>query len=258
MFTVVDFANSDFDYFFTPRKADVTVKIISQFLNKVLCFFLAHSLKLLFRTCRVKYHFEDSLTPYDDAAPRYTLCIWHDSLIVPIFMHNPPKFVALVGPHRDGSYVTNVLKVLGFDSVRGSSSKQGAKAVVEIIEKSRGIHLGITPDGPRGPRREMKSGCAFIASQTGKPVLATAYSCTNAWRVKGSWTDQMIPKPFSTIYAYASKPIVVPPDASRDVVEQFTQIIQREMDRVNEIAEGFVTGQPTVITSEDSKLRRAA
>lgn len=235
------------------------MKIRSPFLNQAICYVIASSMKLLFRTCRVQVHHDDpTVDPYDDSSPtRYTICIWHDSLLFPVFMRNPPRFVALVGPHRDGSFVTNTLKVLGFDSVRGSSSRDGAKAVLQIIEKSRGIHLGMTPDGPRGPRRKMKPGCAYISSQTGKPVLATAYRCSRAWRFQGRWTDLVVPKPFSRIEVFVSRPIEVPAGASRSTIDAYTETIQQEMDRLHAIADGEHERDTTSLNATPQQQRAA-
>lgn len=236
------------------------MKINSPFLNRVLCYVAVKTLKALFKTCRVEYHFEiPESSPYNEETQNlYIFSIWHDTLVFPLFLR-PPNFIALVGPHRDGSYVTNVVKLLGFESVRGSSSKGGTQAVLQIIEKSRGKNISITPDGPRGPRRTMKTGCAFLASQTGKPVMATGFSCSKAWRIKGSWTDLVIPKPFSRVYVLGSRPIPIPEHVSREDVSRYTSEIQREMDRINEIAEAMANGAECPFpVSAPPAIKRAA
>lgn len=222
------------------------MKIRSPFLNRMVCRIVVWGFKLLYRTCRVQYHFDDpNNTAYvAENDQRFMISIWHDSLFYPLFIRKPPKFVALVGGHRDGDYVTNVLSLLGFDSVRGSSSKGGAGAIVQIQEKCVGMNIGMTPDGPRGPRRQMKQGCAYLSAQTSRPVLATGFHCDRYWRFEGSWTDLTIPKPFSTIYAVASAPIHVPHDPTREQIVEFTRIIQQEMDHANTRAEALAMGRP--------------
>ena len=89
----------------------------------------------------------------------------------------------------------------------------------------------------------MKPGCAFIAAHTQKPVVPMAIGCTNGWRISGSWTDLLIPKPFSTVYAIAGVPIALPQGATKADLVRATRAIQSEMDRLNEIAERLAAGE---------------
>ena len=68
------------------------------------------------------------------------------------------------------------------------------------MKTARDHHIVITPDGPRGPRQAMKSGIVYLASRSGREIIPVAHGCSRGWRVKGSWTDMMIPKPFSRVY----------------------------------------------------------
>ncbi len=121
------------------------------------------SLRLLFRTVRNERHFSrPESTPYSTPGDeRYIYCVWHDSLIMPLFIGRQKHTTALVGMHRDGTFLTSGLKALGIPSVRGSSSRGGAQAVRHILNDTHDRHIAMTPDGPRGPRRIMKAGCAF-------------------------------------------------------------------------------------------------
>ena len=101
----------------------------------------------------------------------------------------------------------------------------------------------VTPDGPRGPRRQMSIGIVFLASHTGRAVVPTAYSCSRCWTVKGSWTDLVIPKPFANVFLLAGDPIKVPPALGRDELQQYAVLIQAEMDRLNERAECLSEGR---------------
>jgi len=102
-------------------------------------------------------------------------------------------------------------------------------------------HVIITPDGPRGPRRQMSHGIVFLASRTGRRVVPTGYSCSRCWRVKGSWTDLVIPKPFAKVFLLAGDAIKVPPGLERDELRPYTAMIQAEMDRLNAEAERLST-----------------
>ena len=191
--------------------------------------------------------------PYQPAASGlFVYCVWHDSIVVPVFAGRQPSTTALVGHHRDGSYVAQILKRVGIPSVRGSSSRHGAAALRGLLEQTENDHIVMTPDGPRGPRRQLKPGMAFIASRTGKPVVPTAFSCSRPWFIRGSWTDLMIPSPFSTVYALTGDPIAVSADADRDRIDLMTATIQQDMDRLNRRAELLATGSVVPATDRES------
>lgn len=193
------------------------------------------SASALFATVRKRFHFAQTNTspyiPVTDSTFIYS--VWHDSLLMPLFLGRQRSTMALVGLHNDGTFLANSLKALGISSVRGSSSRGGSQAVRQLLTQTAGHHIVVTPDGPRGPRREMKSGIAYIASRTGKPVVPTAFACRDGWSVGRGWTDLLIPKPGTTVYALTGSPISVPSDADSDTLDDFTGLIQAEMDQLN-------------------------
>ena len=220
------------------------MRIRHPWITKVLSGLLVALFQTLFRTVRAKLRFDrPGTSPYQPVvAETFIYSVWHDSMVVPIFLGCQESTVALVGRHRDGSYVANVLASVGIPSVRGSSSKGGARAARQLIKQTRDYHIVVTPDGPRGPRRRIKPGLAWIASRTGKPVVATAFACSRSWSIRGSWTHLMIPVPFSKVYALTGNPIRVPPLLEREQLEQYTAAIQADMDRLNELATKLASG----------------
>lgn len=203
--------------------------------------------KLLFMTCRKVFIGETPVSTMDhipntDETERYVLCVWHDSLLVPTF--SPPRAVrevtcCLVSQHQDGSYLANAMAFLGYSTVRGSSRRGGAQAVRRLLDDTAGKHIVFTPDGPGGPRRVLKHGAVFVASQLGRKILPGAFTADRAWRLKGSWTDMQIPKPFSTVYIVTGEPIAVPSDLSREELDSYVQQAQQAMDRLNERIENM-------------------
>ncbi len=193
---------------------------------------------MLFSTVWRRLTYADpQTTPYaDSGAQTYIFSVWHDSLMMPLFMGRQKRTVALVGRHADGTFLNHSLAALGIEGVRGSSSRGGAEAVHQLLSETGGKHIVVTPDGPRGPRRQLKPGIAFLASRTGKPVVATAFVCRRNWSIGTGWTDLVIPKPWTTVIGLGSLPIVVPPDADKQTLADYTDRIQREMDRLNEAA----------------------
>ncbi len=193
------------------------------------------SASVLFATVRKQFHFAESNTsPYIPVADAtFIYSVWHDSLLMPLFLGRQRSTLALVGLHTDGTFLANSLKALGIDCVRGSSSRGGSKAARQLLTRMAGKHIVITPDGPRGPRREMKAGVAYIASRTGKAVVPTAFACRGGWSVGRGWTNLRIPKPGTTVYALTGAAMSVPADADSHTLDEYTRLIQVQMDQLN-------------------------
>jgi len=79
-----------------------------------------------------------------------------------------------------------------------------------------------------------------VASRTGLAVVPTAYSCARYWTIKGSWTDLIVPKPFTRVYLLAGEPIQVPPGLAEQGLKEYVELIQVAMNRLNAKAEGLV------------------
>ena len=211
------------------------MKIRNPFLTKLAIAAFTRGVQLLFRTLRREFREKSPGTdPYVvSGAQRFLYCVWHDSIIVPIFAGRHTCSSALVSRHHDGSYIAGMLRMVGISSVRGSTKHGGASAVRQMMTTAKDKHIVITPDGPRGPRRKMQSGIVFLASHTGRAIVPTAYTCIRSWRIKGSWTDLMMPKPFTKIFLVAGEPVEIPPDLSREEVARYTASVQDAMDRLN-------------------------
>lgn len=212
--------------------------------------------RALYRTCRVKaWCDEPGTAPCQVLGDRRLVyCIWHDLLLNAIFSAEQPATCGLVSRHQDGSYLADAMQLCNVRPVRGSSSKGGAAALRELVDATRDYHVAITPDGPRGPRHELKPGIVFVASQTGRQVAATASACRRGWRIQGSWTDMLIPLPFTTIYYRVGRPLDVPPDLTREEITEHTARLQAEMQRVETEVEQLARGvDPAQVLGADNQ-----
>ena len=248
------------------------MKIRSRWLTWVAAGLAVGLLKLLFATCRKIYigvndRHKHNYVPGPDDSYRFVLCLWHDVLLIPTFSVPRAlrkKTCCLVSQHQDGSYLANAVTLLGCSTVRGSSRRGGARAVRQLLEDSAGKYILITPDGPGGPRRKLKAGAVYVASQLGRKIVPGAYSATRAWRLKGSWTDMLIPKPFSTVYVAMGAPIDIPPNITRDQLDHYVQQVQEQMDRLSCDIERLAEGQQPFpsdalpINETDARGRNAA
>lgn len=221
------------------------MKIRSRFLIRSLAWVLRLGFLALFATTRKKL-----VTPVPDISPygdtkgeNYIYCIWHDEIVGAIFSGPTRNCAALVSRHADGSYVADIVEMLGMTPVRGSSNRGGATALRQMMDEAASKHICIATDGPRGPRRIVKDGLVFLASQTGRRVIPYAFAASKMWRPRGSWTDLAIPWPFSTVYIVGSWPITVPENLTREELVPYRERIQAEMDRMNAAAQRLAAGE---------------
>jgi len=146
----------------------------------------------------------------------------------------------------DGEVSSRVLeKFKDFTPVRGSSAnkpgqdKGGQEALMELVEwGKKGYDLGITPDGPLGPRYKVKRGVIDLARATGYPIMTAGVTSKKFIEIK-SWDRTRLPIPFTRVVYIASDPIWVPPDADEDMIEQKRQELERVMIELNERADNF-------------------
>jgi lysophospholipid acyltransferase (LPLAT)-like uncharacterized protein len=241
------------------------VKIRSRWLTALAAWLSVALFRLLFATCRQVHLAPEPRCrldyPPDGDPERFIACVWHDALIVPTFV-SPRRIrrrtCCLVSRHQDGGYLADAMAILGYTTVRGSTNRGGAQAMKQLMDDTAGKHIVITPDGPRGPRRELKPGAVFLASQTGRRICACAYASRSEWRIKGSWTDMAIPRPFTTIYLLTSAPISIPPDLSRVELNRHAQIVQAEMERLTAEAEALARDEMPATRQDSPALSKAA
>jgi lysophospholipid acyltransferase (LPLAT)-like uncharacterized protein len=99
-------------------------------------------------------------------------------------------------------------------------------------------HLCITPDGPRGPRRRVHPGIAYLSSTTGLPIVCGGLAYSHCWRAK-SWDRFAVPRPYSHAVGVGTKPIVVPPHLDREGLEHYRAVIERDMNDVQDEADAW-------------------
>lgn len=235
---------------------DRSVKIRSRLLTRLAAWLAVRLLRLIFATCRVEARAHPGTNCYGETGEdRFLYCVWHDQIAMTVFSGRPRSMAGLVSRHQDGSYLADAMQMLGIEPVRGSTKRGGTQALRQLIDKTRDLHVAITPDGPRGPRRQMKSGIVFLASHTGRPIVPAAYSARRTWRIQGNWTDLKLPRPFTTIYALGGEPIEVPPDLDRAGIEHYTQLVQAEMERLQQEAARLAGQVPKV---DQDQMKAAA
>jgi lysophospholipid acyltransferase (LPLAT)-like uncharacterized protein len=204
--------------------------------NRHLIRFAARALALFFRTLMKTVRLEmikaePRSTCYEDCGDeRHLFCLWHDGIIGFVFCRPAFDVSALVSQHGDGTYLADALEAIGVTPIRGSSRRGGAAALRQMLDAAARYHIAIATDGPMGPRREVKDGVVYLASQTGRAIIPAAFAAHRAWRPRGRWTDLVVPFPFTRAYMLVGQRIYVPPGLDREQLEPYRQQVQAAMD----------------------------
>ncbi len=133
----------------------------------------------------------------------YIGALWHNRLLIFPFVLRRffpnRRGAALISASRDGDLLADAIKRFDFDVVRGSSSRLGASAILQLTDVlASGRDVVITPDGPRGPAYELGPGIIFLAQKSGAAVVPTNMEYSSCWRLK-SWDRFILPRPFSKV-----------------------------------------------------------
>jgi len=161
---------------------------------------------------------------------------WHEYILFPFFMRGHCDLAMLVSRHRDAEILSRAAYFMGFELVRGSTRRGGAAAIRELLRKSRRMHLAITPDGPRGPRRRVAPGAIYLASKLSLPLVLLGFGYDRPWRV-GSWDRFAIPRPGTRARCVPSPQIHVPSDLDHAGREHFRLRIEELLSRLTLEAE---------------------
>jgi lysophospholipid acyltransferase (LPLAT)-like uncharacterized protein len=195
-------------------------------------------LRVLERTLR--YEIDDRVGIVEKpVTENYIGALWHNRLLIfPLvlrrFFPNRPG-AALISASRDGDLLTDAIHRFGYDVVRGSSSRLGASAILQLTEVLASRRdVVITPDGPRGPVYELGPGIVFLAQKSGAPVLPMNLEYSHCWRL-GSWDRFIIPQPFAKVRVLITHPHHVKPTSTPDEFEAERLALQDAMKALVEM-----------------------
>ena len=160
--------------------------------------------------------------------------VWHGGLLPALWKHRGESTTVLVSDHRDGSRLAGAIEKWGYRTVRGSTTRGGARGLLGIMRVlDGGGNVALTPDGPRGPARRAKPGAVLAARRTGAWIIPVAASASSGWKL-GSWDSFLIPKPFSRVRIAYDAPFRV---AGNDAPEEGLATLQRGLERATRLVE---------------------
>jgi len=147
------------------------------------------------------------------------LALWHGRILPATLYWRERGIVAMTSQNFDGEWIARLMAGFGFKAARGSTSRGGSRALVQLRRELRAGHAAaFTVDGPRGPARIAQPGAVWLAGATGHPVLPFHIEASRYWSA-GSWDRGMIPKPFANVAIAIGEPFQVS-DVDAETVER--------------------------------------
>ncbi|MCX8107356.1 MAG: lysophospholipid acyltransferase family protein, partial [Verrucomicrobiae bacterium] len=174
--------------------------------------------------------------------------IWHNRLALSLVLYRracrmyrtsghwvtaPPRMAAMVSASRDGGFLARVLELFGVQPVRGSTSRRGPQAMLELTTwAEHGYDLAVTPDGPRGPREIVQDGILALAQVTRLPIVPVSYQLRLKYVVP-SWDRFQIPLPFGRCNVVLDQTLTVDRHATSDQREQARSELERRLRMIS-------------------------
>jgi lysophospholipid acyltransferase (LPLAT)-like uncharacterized protein len=216
------------------RSSAIVVPHTLNFPKRVLAALVYALIRIVGASLRYRWEFHPELAKLGRPA---IFAIWHNRLPLSLLMYRgyvrkfgyPNELAAIVSASKDGAVVARVLEHFGVQPVRGSTSRRGPQALLELTTWAKqGYDLAITPDGPRGPRYNVQLGAIAVAQLTGLPVIPTSYSV--GWKITvKSWDRFQIPLPFTRAVMRFGEPLRVPREVTDDQREALRQELEKRI-----------------------------
>lgn len=213
--------------------------------RRLLCWLAAQYIRLVFLSGRWEVVNGEVPTAYWDRGAPFILAFWHGRIMMmPYCWRRRQPINMLISQHRDGQIIARTVSHFGIDTIAGSTSKGGMAALRSMLKALKsGQCVGITPDGPRGPRMRASDGIVQLARLSGRPVIPCTFAATRR-RVLGSWDRFILPLPWGRGVFVWGQPITVPADASPAALENLRRAIEDDLNALTERADRQLGHQP--------------
>ena len=190
------------------------------------------------KICNYDQGTEDLLST-DPKSQLAIVAFWHEYIMSAApGIGSSSNITALCSQHRDGEMVALTCEGAGMNVVRGSTSRGGAAAIRQLKHYAKFSNIGLTPDGPRGPRRKMSPGLIFLAGKLGLPIIPIGIGVSSPLRLN-TWDRFVIPKPWSRIRLIIGPRIPIPRKNSREELASKSESIEQILNDLTEEAEAW-------------------
>lgn len=192
-------------------------------------------------TWRVKWVGRKHTAALKTEGHNWIYAFWHGGLLALIYAHRRQNIKVLVSTHRDGELVARVITKLGFNAVRGSTTRGGGRALFMMAGLRMGAPLGVAPDGPRGPAKRVHPGVVYLAQRSGLPIVPLTSASAPSWNAR-SWDSFTVPLPFSRCAIGYGEPLWVPPDAKGKEIQKAGDELERRLNALQVELDALVAG----------------
>jgi lysophospholipid acyltransferase (LPLAT)-like uncharacterized protein len=215
-----------------PQKSGVVVPHRLRWYEQLLAFIIFAAIRIISATWRLH-----CATPIPKVPGPVIFCLWHNrlALCMKVFERYgasswpAPGLAALISASKDGALLARILKYFKVTAIRGSSSRRGQQALLEITTRlQEGFNAAITPDGPKGPKYQVQPGVIALAQITGASIIPVSMK-TDRKFITRSWDSFQIPKPFARCELFVGPALTVPREASEADRESFRQELEKRL-----------------------------
>lgn len=189
---------------------------------------------------------------YRPDLPSNVYAFWHRCIIGGAWYFRNRNAVLMNTTNFDGQWTRRVIERLGYDTAQGSSTRGGLRGLAVMARRlEEGVDAAFTIDGPRGPRYVAKPGAVMLARRSGRPIVLFHIRLERAWTLRKAWDLMQIPKPYTRAILIIAPVIEVPKDADHDVFDSKQQEMQKMLERLRDVAEGWFS-----LTEEERQCQR--
>jgi lysophospholipid acyltransferase (LPLAT)-like uncharacterized protein len=180
--------------------------------------------RLLGMTWRMRVTHDEPLRAARAAGKPVIFALWHGQLLPLLYHHRNQNIAILISEHADGEIIARIAHSLGCRTVRGSTSRGAARALLGLVRViGEGNDLAITPDGPRGPARTVAPGVLVVAQRSGAAIVPIAAVASSGWRLR-SWDSFLIPRPFARVHVSYGELEYVNAEQMRDALTEADRV----------------------------------
>ncbi|MFH1724157.1 MAG: lysophospholipid acyltransferase family protein [Elusimicrobiota bacterium] len=190
-------------------------------------------------TSRIRWEGAEHLRAVKKGGKGFIYAFWHQRQILFTYTHRSQGAHVMVSRSRDGEIIARTMRLSGIGAVRGSSSRGASAATREMLDLlARGRPIGITPDGPRGPARTVKTGVLYLALKSGCPILPITNAVSRRIVFRKAWDDCHLPLPLSTACVAHGAPMRV---RAGDDIQRKAAELKETLDRITAEADRLVS-----------------
>ena len=153
---------------------------------------------------------------------------WHGRILPATVYFQRRGIVVITSENYDGEWIARIIQKFGYGTARGSTSRGGPKALLQLVRDVKSKGVAFTLDGPRGPAEVAQPGAVWLAKATGNPLMPFHAEAASSWTLK-SWDRTQIPKPFTTVAMAIGEPLYVPREADDAALETWRQQLQQSL-----------------------------